>query len=161
MEKVWQIANLYVATLRAIYLLEQHCHWTVKGAEFFSNHKLFERIYEGTQKDADLAAETMVGCFGCEAIDYNTQCDLIHKIMNKYADLQEKPIEQALALEKDFLALSEKVAKALEAANEMNLGIDDLLTGISNHRQEAVYLLGQVLKEAHQLTSETHKTASK
>lgn len=150
MEKVWKIANLYVATLRAIYLIEQQCHWTTKGATFYGDHLLFERIYEGTQKNADLAAEKFIGCFGNEAVDYQSQCDLIHKIVAKYANLHDKPIEQALAIEKDFLTMAEKVFKELETADEMDLGIDDMMTEISSTRQEAVYLLGQVLKTAAQ-----------
>ncbi len=150
MTKVWAITNLYVATLRAIYLIEQHCHWTVKGTAFYGDHLLFERLYKSAQDNADLAAEKAIGCFGQEAVEYKSQCDLIHKIATKYANLQDKPLEQALAIEKDFLAMAEKVFKQLEEAGEMDLGIDDMMTEISSKRQEAVYLLEQVLKKANQ-----------
>lgn len=150
MTKVWAIANLYVATLRAIYLIEQHCHWTVKGTAFYGDHLLFERLYKSAQDNADLAAEKAIGCFGQEAVEYKSQCELMHKIVAKYADLQDKPVEQALAIEKDFLAMAEKAFKQIEEAGEMDLGIDDMMTEISSKRQEAVYLLGQVLKKANQ-----------
>lgn len=150
MQKVWQISNLYVATLRAIYLIEQFGHWTMKGAPFYANHLMLERTYESAQKNADLASEKFIGCFGNEAVDYQMQCDLIHKIMNKYAELQDEPLKQSLAIEEAFLKLAEGVAKTLQEEGEFNLGIDDAMTEISSKRQEAVYLLGQTLKEASQ-----------
>lgn len=148
MEKVWDIANLYVATLRAIYLIEQHCHWTSHGDPFYSNHLLFERLYQSAQKNADTAAERFVGLFGLEALNYKKQCDLMYKVMEKYADLEDKPFEQALAIEKDFLSFAEKAFKELESEKVMTLGIDDFFTEVSSDRETACYLLGQTLKTA-------------
>lgn len=132
MEKVWSIANLYVATLRAIYLIEQHCHWTTRGTGFYGDHLLFERLYKSAQDNSDLAAEKFLGCFGLEALDYCQQCELMYKIIQKYHDLVEKPLEQALAIEKDFLSFAEKAFKELEGQEAMTLGIDDAFTAISS-----------------------------
>ena len=47
MERIERLANLYTATLRAIYHVETFCHWTTKGLGFYGNHLLFERLYKG------------------------------------------------------------------------------------------------------------------
>lgn len=145
MEKVWKIANLYIATLRAIYLIEQHAHWTTKGVGFYGDHLLFQRLYESATANADLAAEKFIGTMGEEALDYDTQCDLISKLVAKYADLKDEPVKQALTAEKDFLAFAEKAFKALEQEDAMTLGIDDAFTAISDKREGACYLLQQTL----------------
>lgn len=140
------MANLYVATLRAIYLVEQHCHWNSRGDTFYSDHLLLERLYKDLVDEADLAAEKMIGLFGKNGVDYKEQCALIHKIVEKYADLAEKPIEQALAIEKDFLKLSDTLFNEFEKAGALTIGLDDMLMAISSKHEEHTYLLTQVLE---------------
>lgn len=147
MEKAAKIANLYVATLRSIYLTEQFCHWTTKGPDFYGNHLLFQRLYEGVAENADAAAEKMIGVFGKDALDCKTQCELINKVCAKYSSLADKPLEQALAIEKDFIKLSEDLFNEFEKMNAMTLGLDDLIMSIANKREEAVYLLQQALND--------------
>jgi DNA-binding ferritin-like protein len=145
MEKVHQLANLYVATLRAIYLVEQHCHWTSKGDTFYGNHLLLERLYKNLVDESDQAAEKMIGLFGKKGVDYKEQCALIHKIVEKYADLAEDPIKQALAIEKDFLKLSDTLFNEFEKMGVLSIGLDDLIMAIASKHEEHTYLLGQVL----------------
>ena len=38
MNKIEELANLYVAHLRTIYLTHQNNHWLTKGANFYGNH---------------------------------------------------------------------------------------------------------------------------
>jgi len=147
MEKVEKMANLYVATLRAIYLIEQHCHWTTKGTGFYGDHLLFQRLYESATENADAAAEKMIGLFGEKGLNYESQCELIHKICSKYNSLKHKPLEQALSIEKDFLKLSEELFKEFEKMDVMSLGLDDLIMSISNKREESTYLLQQALTD--------------
>lgn len=146
MEKVIKMANLYVATLRAIYLVEQQAHWTCRGDIFYSDHLLLERLYKDLVDEADQAAEKMIGLFGKDGVDYKEQCALISKIVEKYADLSEKPIELALAIEKDFVKLSDTLFNEFEKEGKLSLGLDDMIMAISSKHEEHLYLLQQVLE---------------
>lgn len=145
MEKVWQIANLYVATLRQIYLTHQYSHWTTRGEAFYADHLVFERLYKAAQDDADLAAEKMIGLFGSEGVDYDAQRNFMSKLAAKYAELNGSPLEMSLQIEKDFLKFSKEAYDALEEEGVLSLGLDDMIMSIASKREESCYLLQQIL----------------
>jgi DNA-binding ferritin-like protein len=143
-EKTLKIANLYVATLRSLYLTLVWCHWTCrKNAGFYGDHLLFERLYGKVQENADLAAEKFIGLFGANALDYTMQTELIAKVSAKYSSLSAKPFEMALKAEKDFLQLSQEAYNAFEAEKVMTLGVDDMVMSIASDQETACYLLQQ------------------
>ena len=145
MERVEKLANLYVATLRSIYLVLQFDHWTTKGLGFYGNHLLFERLYKQSAEDADLAAEKFIGIFGENAVDYKMQQELISKVLGKYADRAMEKLQQALAVEKDFVAFSKQVYDELDKDGSLTLGIDDMLMAIASNHEGSIYLLQQAI----------------
>jgi DNA-binding ferritin-like protein len=151
MEQLLKMINMYVATLRAIYLVHQHCHWTTKGTNFYSNHLLFERLYKKAQEDADLAAEKFIGLFGEESVDYSLQAQFLSKLLSKYGNYNGEHLpELGLKIEKDFLAFSKQVYDSLvsgEVDNKVKetLGLDDMIMSIASSHEEACYLLSQTL----------------
>jgi len=147
MERHAKIAGLYLATLKAIYLIHQHSHWTTKGSDFYGNHLLFERLYEAAQQRADEAAEKFIGVFGEEALDLEFQNDLLNKVLAKFKAASEDPTERSIAAEKQFLKLSQDAYDAFKEEGVMTLGLDDMIMSIANKSEEAVYLLQQSLKK--------------
>lgn len=146
MEKISKLANLYVATLRAIYLVMQQCHWMTSGIAFYGNHLLFERLYKATADHADLAAEKMIGLFGNDGLDIDLQVEYLNKLLAKYSG-GGTSLEVALRMEKDFLAFSKQAYNTFEQEGEMTLGLDDMLMEIASKHEEACYLLKQALNE--------------
>lgn len=144
MPELTKILSTYVAFLRAIYFLHQNNHWKTKGVNFYGNHLLFQRIYESAQENADAAAEKFVGLFGDKCLDLKLQITIMHKILDQCVG--DNPVEQSLALEKKFLILSKKLYDEVKSAGAMTLGLDDLILSIASDREEAVYLLQQILK---------------
>ena len=147
MEKVAKLTNLYVATLRAIYLLEQTGHWRTRGISFYGKHLLFERIYQAAAKDADIAAERFIGVFGEECVDYSAQCEYINKLLTKYSSVSDCPLEISLAIEEDFLAFSQQVYDALEKEGILTLGLDDMIMSLCASSEDRCYLLQQALAD--------------
>lgn len=147
MERCCKIAGLYLATLKAIYLVHQHSHWTTKGSNFYGNHLLFQRLYEAAQSSADLAAEKFLGLFGEDGLNFKFQNELLSKVLSKFEKLSDNPPEMSLAAEKEFLKLSKEAYKAFEDENVMTLGLDDMIMSIASKSEEAVYLLQQSLKK--------------
>lgn len=147
MEKVWKIANLYVATLRQIYLVHQYSHWTTRGRAFYSDHLLFERLYKSAADDADTAAEKMIGLFGLDGVDYDRQTEFMNKLADKYASWNGEPLTMSLKIEEDFLAYSKDARLSLKDEGVLSDGLDDMIMAIANNRETSVYLLKQTLDE--------------
>lgn len=149
MEKCFKVAALYVATLKALALIHQHNHWTTKGDMFYGDHLLFERLYNDTLENLDLAAEKFIGVFSDECLNYDLQADLLHKVLLKYKNLEGSPAEMSLAAEKDFLKFSREAYDCFEKEDRLTLGLDDMIMAIASKREEAAYLLQQTLKGNH------------
>jgi DNA-binding ferritin-like protein len=146
MDKSNKVCALYIASLRGLAIIYQQCHWTTKGSSFYGDHLLFERLYNNTLKDLDMAAEKFIGTLGDECLEYDLQNELLGKFLVKYSNLDGSPVEMSLTAEKDFLKFSVEVYNILEEEGKMTQGIDDMILGISNSREESVYLLQQILK---------------
>jgi len=131
----------YVAFLRSLYLIHQNNHWKVKGNYFYSNHQLFQRLYEKAQSNADSAAEKMIGLFTDKSFNVAEQTNCINSILSNFTD--EDEIANSLKAEKTFLRVSEKFYEFMKDNNKMTLGLDDLIMSIHNDSEEAVYLLQQ------------------
>jgi DNA-binding ferritin-like protein len=147
MEKCDKMAALYLASLKALTLIHQHNHWIAKGDDFYGNHLLFQRLYEAVSEDVDSAAERFLGLFGEEFISYEYQFTLLNKILMKYKDLSNSPLELSLKIEKDFIKFADTAYKCFENEGKLTLGLEDLLPAISSKREEAVYLLQQALNQ--------------
>lgn len=146
MEKVFDVANMYVATLRALYLVEQNSHWLTKGFAFYGDHLLFERLYQASAETADLAAEKFIGLFGEDGLDVIAQASCITKLLAKYQD--ENLHALCLKMEKDFIAFSEQVYQIFDEEGVLTLGCDDMIMSIASKHEEACYLLQQALAES-------------
>ena len=154
MHTVEQVACYYIALIRSVYLTHQNNHWRTKGKNFYGNHLLFERIYKSAAEDADLAAEKLIGLFGDEVLDLQSQAEMIGKILNQFSS--GDPVRTSLAIEKKFLDCSEKFYKLLkEDGDKLTLGLDDAIMSIASNREGAVYLLQQVDKEDSELNNKT------
>lgn len=146
MDKCCQVAALYIATLKGMYIIHQHSHWTTNGEAFYGDHLLFERLYKSATEDADLAAEKFMGLFGDECLDYELQNQLLGKVLAKYNNLEGSPLEMSLTVEKDFIKFSKDAYNCFEDDGHLTLGLDDMIMAIASKREESVYLLQQVLK---------------
>jgi len=146
MDKCNKVAALYIATLKSLAIIHQNNHWTTKGASFYGDHLLFERLYKSVLENLDEAAEKFLGLIGNDCLDYEFQNELLNRVLSKYNNLEGSPVEMSLAAEKDFIKLSRDAYNCFDDEDKLTLGLDDMIMSISSKREEAVYLLQQVLK---------------
>jgi DNA-binding ferritin-like protein len=146
MDKCSKTAALYIASLKAVALIHQHSHWTTKGITFYGDHLLFERIYNSALENLDTAAEKFMGLFGPDCLNYTLQAELLNKVLLKYKGLEASQLERSLSIEKDFLKLSSDAYECFKNEGRLTLGLDDAIMSIASKREEAVYLIQQVLK---------------
>lgn len=144
MEKCNKTAIVYLATLRTIYNLAQENHWKSKGSNFYSNHLLFQRIYEETQENVDEAAEKLITLFGDEVLNEEILLSTESKVKQKYFNLEG--IDQVLKIIKDFISFSKFAYNCFEQEKKLTLGLDDMIMSIASDQESHVYLLTQSTK---------------
>lgn len=147
MDKCSKTAALYIATLKAMYLIHQHNHWTTKGLSFYGDHLMFQRLYESVQTDLDSAAEKFIGLLGDECIRYDLQTDLLNKVLLRFKSLEGSPAHLSLSIEKEFLKFAQTAYNCFEEEGKLTMGLDDMLMSVSSNRETAVYLLNQKMKD--------------
>ncbi len=133
-----------VAFLRALYQIHQNAHWRTKGNEFYGNHLLFQRLYEGTQETTDEAAEKTIGLFG----SLPEMEDQIAALTEKFhADNFDGDwVQAALKAEQTFQALCKTVYDKIKKLEAMTLGLDDMIMSIASRHEVHIYLLKQALE---------------
>lgn len=137
-----------LAALYALRILYHTSHWLASGPDSYSDHLLYERLYDGDPSigDAiDVLAEKMVVMFGPQAVNPIQIYERVGPILSvaKGADkIQDLP-PRYLHLERELLASIDRARAALESEDRLSLGMDDTLASLSSEREQAVYLLTQ------------------
>lgn len=132
-----------LAILRAQYWNYQTSHWQSNGLNYYGNHLLFQRLYEGVQGEIDTIAEKIVGYFKKESVDGLDSMKKTQEWLtrwNKTSDLIDRGIES----EQDFQASIKRVYDTIKNNDDMHLGLDDFLMAISSSHDTNLYLLQQI-----------------
>lgn len=130
-----------LAAMRALQWLYQSLHWQAKGENFYENHLLFERLYDGMSDQIDALAEKLIGYYGSEMVDRVDSVDRTHKWLSLW---RGEGVEVALQAEKQFQALLRRTYDTMNQKKELSLGLDDFLMATASEHETALYLLGQV-----------------
>jgi DNA-binding ferritin-like protein len=136
-----KLMNEYLAMLRLAFMIYQHTHWKCKGSSFYSDHLLFERLYNETKTMIDQAAEKIIGSFGNDALNHSNQCDLVCSL-NEYTS--DDHIGNALNVAKDFCEKAENVYSRIKSLEELSLGMDDMIQSHVNTVESHKYLISQI-----------------
>lgn len=142
-----ELSNL-LPYLRALSQMYQHAHWKSEGKNYYGDHLLFERLYDGVNDEIDVVAEKIIGVSGeTDAVnvegDIETATDLA-KTMLEGKDF----VSQAINAEKGLIELIGQLM-----GGEQTDGVEDMLQGIASQHEEHLYLLQQRNKEAVMLWS--------
>lgn len=130
--------------LRALQWLYWTMHWVAAGPQFYGDHLLLQRLYEGKdggpdiQDQIDRLGERLVAYFGVSAVSpalINRRVqELLEHLSNK------DPLYDLLVIETDFQAAVRRAWKANQS-HGMSLGLDNLLMALADERDTAIYLL--------------------
>lgn len=135
--------------LRSASVIHQAHHWQSKGDVFYSDHKLYMRIYEDSQDFIDSLAERAVGLAGPALVNpslqtkYQAMC--VHKTYEG-TKVDEGPNGMAqISLQTEYRILEgiKIVLGVLRQAGVLSDGTENLLQGIADKHEEFVYLLKQ------------------
>lgn len=140
-----------VTFLRYLYLFYQNCHWQCAGANFYSSHLLFERLYQEVAQDTDQLAERTVGVFGKKMLNFGHQFEVFSKINQDFpcdaGDYYVAFLQHGIKMEIEFQNLIESGRQSLQNEGKLSLGLDDLLMNHASRSEDRIYLLKQSLAD--------------
>jgi DNA-binding ferritin-like protein len=146
-----------VAVLRAATMVHQSHHWQTRGASYYGDHLLFDRLYSESVGFIDQIAERAVGIGG----EYDgesqvgplLQAKMIPAITAMWCrDAAAEPNELAsvsLHVERCIVDCVEEVRARMSKRGVLSSGTDNLLQGVADKHEEFVYLLQQRGKGAY------------
>ena len=139
-----ELLNL-LAALKAIHWYAWNVHWNATGPEFYSDHLLFERLYQtgppNIVEQIDGLAERLVGS-GVKVDAYGID----QRAAAFMAQVKGRPlVEGALALEKAFAVEAGRALPKLQGYGPKAVTLDNYVRTLVDERSTAVYLLQQRL----------------
>lgn len=141
--------GVFIDLLRALSMLHQTHHWQTRGPQFYSDHELFKRLYELSEKQIDLVGEKAVGMGSVDLVDYKHSLEN----MNRYLVAVEsgnvmdtpalKMVKRSLLAERSFITAGERMMDQLKSKGLLTRGVEQLLGTILDEHEAALYLLKQ------------------
>lgn len=129
-------------TLKECYLT---AHWTEGGRNFYSDHLLFQRLYEERDSEIDTLAEKMVSTLGASSTDLLDQMKLMVNILNAsnivFNGVHVSAAKRCEHLEKMLLTLIKDSVLDLEKDGNLSLGWEDYLGTLCSAHETNLYLL--------------------
>lgn len=142
-EEMIALLNQQLADTFDLYSQTKQAHWSVKGAQFFPLHELFDKLAEELEGYVDLIAERATALGG---VAQGTV-----RLSAANSQLAEFPLDVSgsmptvEALAERYAALAASTRHAIESANDQgDLDTADIFTEASRGMDKALWLL-----EAH------------
>jgi DNA-binding ferritin-like protein len=133
-----------LAALEAASMVHQSHHWQTSGKNFYGDHLLFQKLYEGTSADIDTIAEKLVGISGDPAnTNYFLRMAMMKKCMDKWTVPGASYGVVSLAAENDLIALGTECLEVLRRNQVLTIGTENLIAGILDKHETFIYLLQQ------------------
>lgn len=129
-----------LAYLQALQRHHHSAHWQAKGVAGYQDHLLFERLYGVLADEIDGLAEKIVATFGADKVNASALTAEAAQLLAQWEAMPD-PLTRALQAEQ---SLQQLLAVAVKLTG-ISLGMDDLLRGIADTHDTAVYLLQQRL----------------
>jgi len=142
-KRVSAILNQTLADLSDLYSQTKQAHWNVRGASFYSLHKLFDDLAASFEAHLDDTAEriTALGALAQGTVRQAAAASALPE----FPDAQPGEFSYVTALVERYAAAAKSVRNAVDATDALgDADTADLLTGVSRDLDKALWML-----EAH------------
>lgn len=146
-----RVSNNVAAQLLSLYsvLLAQHrnlwsTHNQISGPTYYGDHLLLERLYTAMTEEIDELAERMVAWVGPGAVDNIPVVEAMVRWLKAWAQ-EPDPFARAMLGEQAIQAELQRTYDTIKSAGQMSLGMDDMIMGMADEHEKAVYLIQQRL----------------
>lgn len=149
-EPMCELAVL-LSTIRAEALLHQAHHWQTRGPSFYSDHLLFEKLYDRATKIVDDLAERAVGSGDHKLVDASTSAQQVADMVKLCTGTTpnttpDSYVVCSLKASAMTLSMLKAVYESLSRKGKLSHGTDNLLQDIADKTEKSVYLLKQRCK---------------
>ncbi len=141
--------GVLVAVLRAAALVHQSNHWQTRGVAFFSDHKLYEGIYNDSLGPIDKMAERAVGSGHRLLVQPVIQSSEVASLVKFYCgDIGADPSPDQMAglsfmTEAYVLSFLGLAYGSVKKSGMLTPGLDNLLQDTADRHEQFAYLLRQ------------------
>ena len=139
--------NALVAVSVALWaerLAFQTYHWNSKGAPYYGDHLLFQRLYEARDAEIDRMGEVLLAVGGPELVAApRTLAGMMHSI-EAVENSGQNDFQKAVMLVNSTLERI-NAANAALGNSPYTVAVNNVLAGVADKHLEALYLLRQRL----------------
>lgn len=150
-ESVEGILSGVLTYLQYLRFLHQTNHWNASGSVSYSDHLMFQRLYEGVEDEIDSAAEKLLGYVkhpGGMRVD--SQVGALSALSALFPESIPMTSRSYLA-ELVFLDVLEHFSQLARDSGKSTVGIDDFLASLSDAHETNLYLLKQRVKTSGEI----------
>lgn len=145
--------SLVLASARYLQIVHQTHHWCSSGATSYSDHLLFQRLYEAMNSEVDLLAEKAIGLGSVSNVDLCMQAAQVFQMSNEYNNSLMNPscseyVTKSYVAEIGFLRCLSHCVESLKQKNLLTRGVDNMLAAIEDKHEEHCYLLKQRMDQS-------------
>ena len=142
--------SVLLVQLRFLSMIHQNHHWSAKGDPFYGDHLMFQRLYDAANAEVDAVAEKAVGLGSTSNVDMQLCATQLMRLVQGYGMVQLIPqptelMKRSLMAELNFLMVTSLLVESLKENGIMTRGLDNMIAGIEDSHEGAVYLLKQRL----------------
>lgn len=132
-----------LGALRALSILHQTHHWQSSGPDFYSDHLLYDRLYNDIVPQIDSTAEKIVGLNKAALVGFEKHVVTLSAFLKnvKMQGSSDEPARRSLEAEIMFLGLLEAVMYNLDQTGLLTRGLEQHLGNIADKHEEFIYLL--------------------
>jgi DNA-binding ferritin-like protein len=126
------------ATLRAAHHTYWTLHWRSRGASYYGDHLLYQRLYEARVKEIDRMAETIAALYGSDHLAALTAWDAAQRVLVTVSNSPDPGLRVA-----ELTLHAANRANAAIGSHPYGVAVNNVIAGIADAALESVYLLQQ------------------
>lgn len=135
----------FLAYLQSLLVLHQTHHWNTQGATYYSDHQLFERIYNESLEFVDQLAERLIGLGIVPALSAVELSGLVGQYLAGLgmAETPDDMVELSLRAELTCVTSVTNLVAQFKQDGKLSHGLSKLLEDVADKHETFVYLLRQ------------------
>jgi DNA-binding ferritin-like protein len=126
------------AALRGAHHVLWTLHWQARGAPYYGDHLLYQRLYEARVKEIDRVAETIAALYGADKLAAVAAWDAAGRVITASASAPDPGIRAV----ENILRATESTNRAI-GRHPYGVAVNNVIAGIADSALEALYLLQQ------------------
>jgi DNA-binding ferritin-like protein len=134
---------ILLGMLRTLNVIHQSHHWQTQGKTFYSDHLLYQKLYEEIEKQIDLVGEKTVGFGKPYLTNYFKQLNMMKFLLKTLTDSDSSYILNSYRSELFFVSFITQIMKRLKLKGFMTHGLEQTLGTIQETHEQFCYLLKQ------------------